>query len=277
MGMDTSKAPKAAEDSRQTAFDKITGLSNQYMKKYGYGPSEKKGGGGGGKKPPPGPARGQSSGGHKGGGGPPISPPGPKDWEPEGEMSMDIKQMAQDLMSGKMSRYNDKRVQDMKTQLHQSTFGKVQAMKRQAEADAAKRGIFRSGMSLRMGMDISRDAMKAYSAGVTDIMIKKMEAEFQDKIAGANMAQTWLTQKQNYELGKERNAIARAQIAATMAAARMSAKVGMASIRAANGRAAAALQGTMQRHADTMALNTFDRAPGINPEGVQRGGYQPLQ
>lgn len=183
-------------------------------------------------------------------------------------VSDQIKQIGLDLMQGKGGRFTPERIAGMKSELHQSTFGRVKRMQRDAEAAAARRGIFRSGMSLRMQGDISRDAMQAYSKGVREIMMKKIDAEHEDKIKGAEMSQKWLSDKRNYELGKERNAIARQQIGATMAAAAMSAKVGMAGIRAANGRASASLAEGARQFNIQAGFQAANQAQNYSPGGT---------
>src|SRR3990167_2465372 len=100
------------------------------------------------------------------------------------ELSNLLRDTAMAVMQGKEGRFNEKRVQDMKDQMFQSTIGRVKNDVRALDANAVRRGIFRSGMSQRGEADLRRNALNAYSSGVKDIMIKKMDAEFQDKMAG---------------------------------------------------------------------------------------------
>jgi hypothetical protein len=67
-------------------------------------------------------------------------------------------------------------------------------------------------------------------------MLKKAMAEFDDKNKALDQTQAWVGQRQNYELGRERNAIAREQISAQMAIAKMQNKTARAGISAANSR-----------------------------------------
>ena len=166
---------------------------------------------------------------------------GPPDPNSDTEVSNMIRDTAMRVARGEEGSFSPKRVEDMKDQLFSATIGRVKHDVRALDASAVRRGMFRSGIAQRGEADLRRNALNAYSSGVKDIMIKKMEAEFKDKMTGMGLAQNWLNQKQNYELGKERNQIARAQISATTAASQLSAKVGMASIAAANGRARASL------------------------------------
>lgn len=185
------------------------------------------------------------------------------------DLANEIRDTALSAMRGQTGRFADpRRIQDMKDQLFSSTIGRVKHDVRALDASAVRRGIFRSGMAQRGEADLRRNALNAYSMGVKDIMIKKMEAEFQDKMQGLQATQQWLSQKQNYELGKERNQIARQQIAATMAAAQLSAQVQREGIRAASGRAAAQLNFQKEQFAWQQATQTYDRAAGAsNPYG----------
>ena len=176
------------------------------------------------------------------------------------ELSNLLRDTALAVMQGKEGRFNDKRVQDMKDQMFQSTIGRVKNDVRALDAGAVRRGIFRSGMSQRSEADLRRNALNAYSSGVKDIMIKKMDAEFQDKMAGLQATQAWLANKQNYELGKERNQIAREQIRASMAAAQLSAQVQREGIAASRGAAAANMRFNERQFAWQQAQDVYGRA-----------------
>lgn len=187
------------------------------------------------KKPPSAPPR--------AGGGGRVAPPKPagEDTSPAGALSTKLRDKAEALMDGTDGRFSDERVSMMKDQMFESTIGRVKKEVRAMDGGLVRRGMFRSGISARAEKDIRTDAMRNYSRGVKDIMLKKMDAEFEDKMRGMQMVQTWLSQKQNYDLGKERNVIAREQIAATSAASRLSAQVSREGIAASRANARAAL------------------------------------
>lgn len=189
-----------------------------------------------------------------------AKPPG-EDTSPDGALSQKLRQKAEDMMDGKESRYNDERVSMMKDQMFESTIGRVGKEVRAMDGGMVRRGMFRSGMSARAESDIRQNAMTNYSRGVKDIMIKKMDAEFEDKMKGMQMTQTWLSQKQNYDLGKERNAIARQQIAASTAASMLSAQVSREGIAANASAARAALQDRVSARAEGRAWEASGNLP----------------
>jgi hypothetical protein len=104
-------------------------------------------------------------------------------------------------------------------------------------------------------------------------MMKKMDAEFEDKMAGLKLSQDWLSQKQNYELGKERNQIAREQIAATMASAQLSAQVSREGIAASRGAAAASLRQRQGEQASANAWRAMEFGKGLTPQGGYTSNY----
>jgi hypothetical protein len=194
-------------------------------------------------------------------------------YDEDSEMSQLIRDSAYDLATGKESRWNEQRTNYAKDQVFSATLGRVKTDIRAADAGAVRRGMFRSGMAQRTENDLRRGALTAYSQGVKEIMMKKMDAEFEDKMAGLKLSQDWLSQKQNYELGKERNAIAREQIAATMASAQLSAQVAREGIAASRGAAAAQMRFNEQQAASSNAWKAMEFGKGLTPQGGYTSNY----
>jgi hypothetical protein len=163
----------------------------------------------------------------------------------------------------------------MKDQVFQDTMGQVNQQVRALDGRMARRGMFRSGLAARAEGDMRRAGLAAYSRGIKDIMLKKIDAEFNDKNQGLQMAQSYVTGQQNYQLGKERNVIAREQISAQMSIAAMQNKTARAGIAAANGRARAAL--SQQQHQfdvgtafrlDTLGVTTTPSGADVRGTGI---------
>ena len=74
---------------------------------------------------------------------------------------------------------------------------------------------------LEIGLSIEQEKTQ----GVRQVKMARIAAQFQDKMAGLQMAQSWLDSKRRYELGKE-------QIQATREAARAQISLGYAGIAA---------------------------------------------
>jgi hypothetical protein len=185
-----------------------------------------------------------------------------------------IKERAEGLMSGKISRFGPEQMSMMKDQLFQDTMGQVKQQVRAMDGSLARRGMFRSGLAARAESDIRRAGITAYSRGIKDILLKKMNAEFEDKNEGLKMAQSYVTGQQNYQLGRERNQIAREQISAQLSIAAMQNKTARAGIAAANGRANAALRFSKEQAAVSQARFMMGQGQFYSPEGadMRQGG-----
>jgi hypothetical protein len=107
--------------------------------------------------------------------------------------------------------------------LFKATQGQTRRGRMAAMADAARRGIFRSGATGAVIADIETEGIKAYSEGVKDILIQKAQMDYDDMVKAIDQGQSWLAGTRSYQLGLEQNAIAREQVKATMAAAAMQA------------------------------------------------------
>jgi hypothetical protein len=111
----------------------------------------------------------------------------------------------------------------MKGKLRSSIDSETRRRRQSLLSTLVGRGIMRGGAAGEQLKDLELGALKAYSQGMTDILIKKAEMDYADKIAAVDSALKWIDSTRQYMLGKERNAIAREQIKATLEAAAMQA------------------------------------------------------
>jgi hypothetical protein len=175
--------------------------------------------------------------------GPPVAPTsGEQPLDVKGTSSVDsaVKSHIEGTLSGKIKRYDDKTVSQMKQGVFETTRGQAKQSKRNLKSELAKSGTLRSGALGRGIVDIDNAANASFTQGVRDIMLEKAKAEFDDKNVAVQQAQAWLKSKQDYDLGLK-------QISATLESARISAgatlgaaKLGADASRAAAGAAAGA-------------------------------------
>lgn len=174
-----------------------------------------------------------------------VSGPPKKDkslFNAEGAASMDasVREHIQGTLDGSIKRYDDKTISQMKQGLFETTRGQAAQSKRSLRAELARSGTLRSGALARGTIDIDNAANASFTQGVRDIMLEKAKAEFDDKNVAIQQAQSWLKQKQDYDLGiKQMQTTIQAasiQAGATVAAA----KLGADATRAAAGSAAGA-------------------------------------
>lgn len=142
---------------------------------------------------------------------------------PSQDMDSLIKQNLQDRLNGQGGPYTPEMMSMLKGKLFDEVQGQIKRGEQNLYSDAARRGIFRSGVTSKAVRDVQNEGIRAYSSGVRDLIIKKMMADYEDKQKAMDLGMKWLDSKRNYELGLERNAIARDQIKASLAAAAMQA------------------------------------------------------
>ena len=249
-----TKNPTGAARNDLDFFNQLVGKAKKNITdRIGGGQQQSGGGRAGGPVPPPVPTQ---NGGGGGGGANNSGSALPLDTSTDANVDKQIREGFEGILDGSKSRYSDERVKLMKDEMFESTMGQVKSQIRGADASAARRGLFRSGIAARTETDLRREGLKSFSKGVREIMIKKMDAEFQDRMQALNLANTYLNNKRQYALGVERNAIAREQISAQMAIASMQNETARAGIAAANGRARAALD--FQKEAFTEQLARQD-------------------
>jgi hypothetical protein len=176
---------------------------------------EKKGGGGG--------RRGGGGGGGGKRGGPQFSV---QESELEGkDIGQQIKEQFQGILSGELGSFTKERADLLKQQLRQDAFARERTAAKSLNADLIRRGVFRSGIAARTMRELKLNTLAEVTRGEREIAIQQLAAEFQDRMAGLQLAQGWLDSLRRYELGKE-------QIAATREASRAQIALGYAQIAA---------------------------------------------
>jgi hypothetical protein len=179
---------------------------------------------------------------------------------PNNALDNQVQEHVQGILSGEKSRWSEDRMNMAKDSLFESTVGQTEAQLKGMNKSLARRGLLRTGIAAKAEKDLRSEGMKAYSQGVRELIMKKMDDEFNDKMKAMDTGINWLNSARNFELGRERNVIAREQIAATLQAAAMQAEVAREGIKAANGRAAAALGFQRQQAAEANARYVLSQA-----------------
>jgi hypothetical protein len=93
---------------------------------------------------------------------------------------------------GGQTRYSPAVMQDLFAGSKLQTEGQVQNASRQANEDAASRGMFNSGMAQQAQQDIRAEGDQRFSQDARQFRIEKVNADFEDKLAGIDRAQKWL-------------------------------------------------------------------------------------
>lgn len=147
------------------------------------------------------------------------------------------------MLSGESSSMPRELVDEKKRELATGARIREEAAVERINRDAVRRGIFRSGIAARGAREAHLSTEAEISRGERQIEVEKMVADHQDKLKAIQMSETWLNNLRQYELGKERNEIAREQIRATLALgyAQIAASKENARIAASAGRAMAGL------------------------------------
>ena len=138
-----------------------------------------------------------------------------------GDLDKLIKKNLMDRVQGKNPKFSAEIMQHMKEKLFKETQGQTRRARMSLMADAARRGVFRSGATGGLIRDVEIAGIQAYSSGVKDLLIQKAMSDHEDMIKAIDAAQTWLANTRQYQLGLEQNDIARQQVKATIAAASM--------------------------------------------------------
>jgi hypothetical protein len=121
-----------------------------------------------------------------------------------------------DALTGKSSSMPRELVEEKKRELAIGARTRAESAGRALDYDAIKRGLFRSGIAARGRRELAMSTEAEISSGERAIEVEKMVKDHSDRMQALQMSQTWLDSLRNYELGKERNEIAREQIAATL-------------------------------------------------------------
>lgn len=198
----------------------------------GGGGGQAGGGGGAGGGAPAGGAKATAPGPGLGGG--PKAAPGPgTNSEFEGRMLALLERM----LGGDLSRYSQPVVDSMKADLFRATEGRRAAGSARLKEDAAGRGRFRQPFAGREVGELERHMGAEYGAGVRQILQKKAEADYEDRVAALDRAQKWLDSQRQYIIATEQNARERDRLLAEIALgyARIDSELKIAQIQATKG------------------------------------------
>jgi hypothetical protein len=145
----------------------------------------------------------------------------PETQKVEGEILETLGQMR----SGEISSMSKEQADLLKQDLAQNARSRGEATLKTLNRDLVRRGIFRSGIANKNAREVRLSVDREIATGERDIEMKRLAAEYTDKMAWLDKSQAWLTQKRNYDLGKEQLAVQREGIRAQYA-------VGMAGVEA---------------------------------------------
>lgn len=143
-----------------------------------------------------------------------------------------VEEGIQAALSGESSSMPTELVEEKKQKLATSARERGAGAAEAINRDALSRGLLRSGIATRNVREARLATEAEITRGEREIEIEKMIADHNDKMAALDRAENWLNNLRTYELGKERNQIAREQIAAQLS-------LGYASIQAQREAAAA--------------------------------------
>lgn len=117
---------------------------------------------------------------------------------------------------GGQTRYSPEVIDSLKGDLKRATSGQLTSTLRAVDEDAAGRGLERSGLRSDAGLQARMRSASDYTTGVQDVMQRKAETDFEDKLAAMDRAQGWLDQLRSFYLANESNLINRDQIRANL-------------------------------------------------------------
>lgn len=213
-----------------------------------------------------------SAGGGGGGGGGSPKPEGPEigeggyhaDPAVGAELNELLKTNIMDRLAGKNPSYSKEILALQKQKLFESTSGAQLRGRMALYADAARRGIFKSGVTSKNVLRIEREGLKAYTSGVRDLLIEKARSDHKDMLEAVQGAQIWLNGLRQYELGREQNSVAREAIKAQIEAAHIQARATMA---------AASMAASASRYAADQGLAGARAAAGAAKFATMAGLY----
>lgn len=124
---------------------------------------------------------------------------------PDAEFDGRIKGFIDDLLAGKISQYDPNTMDYIRTDLIRNRERAKETAKDTVYADAARRGMFRSGQTSSRIDSAMREADSTYSRDWTQVLMDKARSDVQMKMAGLERAQDWLNSRRQFILGKESN------------------------------------------------------------------------
>jgi hypothetical protein len=99
-----------------------------------------------------------------------------------------IQQNLADILKGGGTRYTPEAMQGILAKIKQQAEGSKARQLREASSEAAGRGMSRAGATQARLGDIRRGAEAGFTGEYADLLTKKVDADFQDKMAGLDRA-----------------------------------------------------------------------------------------
>ncbi len=181
-----------------------------------------------------------------------------------------VKKWFTGILDGTIGSFTDEKEALLTAELVEAGNRKKTQLQARERTRGISRGLFRSGLQLQAEREIDIGIEQEKSAGIRQVKMARIQAEFTDKMGALGMAQQWLDSRRRYELGKE-------QIQASREATRAQISLGYAQIAAGKenarlsaGRAGAALglqreqfefskQMALENQSDRRMMNLFGK------------------
>ena len=136
-----------------------------------------------------------------------------------------IRNKFESILSGKEGSFTEERLALESQKLSEAAVSRKERLTKELDRDLIRRGVFNSGIGARSQREINLAVEKNKSNALRELKIKKLAADWSDKMNALGMAQKWLDSRRSYEIGKE-------QIAATRESTRARTALGYAQIAA---------------------------------------------
>ncbi len=131
-----------------------------------------------------------------------------------------IETLLSGIMSGQNTRFNDDTVRSMKAQAVEDTAGAVESQNKALQRAAARKGLTYSGSTEAEAAENRRAGGREQSRALRTIDTNKAQADFEDKMAGADRALALVEQRRQEKIANAKNATDIRRIEAETAAAR---------------------------------------------------------
>jgi hypothetical protein len=201
--------PRREKVNETDITERETGGGRGYCKKLGGGRGGGGAGGGGGFG-----AGGGGGAGGPGGGQFGISDPGGRFSELFGRTEGNFQSIWDSLLPvarGEQTRYNPETMGYLEGQARVDRAGNIDAGTESIYSDAITRGMGRSGPTSAGVSNVVRDANRTYASTVTQMRVKKVEQDFEDRMGALDRMQKALDSRQAYILGLDQTAAQREQ------------------------------------------------------------------
>lgn len=147
----------------------------------------------------------------------------PSDVGVVGDYGMDYEGIIGDylkgVLSGKSTRWSPEAVTAAKSEAKSAAEGSARSQREQAQFDLARTGMSESGIANRTYADIGRAAGQQYGHAVTQIIIQKANADFEDKMTALTQMRGFLNEVRAFKLSQASTSLERARIQANLSIA----------------------------------------------------------